>query len=427
MEDTSNNHEATPVAITDNVKLGDLAGRIKGLGLLLGVVGLTGAAVWGGLVGDGYARFFHSYLVNYAYFLCIAIGGLFFTILQPLVNAQWSVVIRRLGEIVTATLPMFIVLSLVFLLPMALGNTKLYIWSNPEVMANDHLLHAKAGWLNPLFFMVRILGYLVILAGIGKYFVSKSTAQDESGDLKFSRSIKRASPPAMIVFALTLSLLAFDLLMTLEPHWFSTIFGVYYFGGSVMCIMAFLIVFGKVLQGAGRLQSAITVEHYHDLGKLLFAFVFFWGYIAFSQFMLIWMANMPEETGWFFWRMELGTKEAPGYGWISLFLVFFHFALPFVILLSRWTKRLSFRLAGKELPVLAIMATYVLVVHWADIYWLVMPSYWPEELVFHPMDLLNLAGVGGFFLFALGSAASKVNLLAIKDPNLRTSMRFENQ
>ena len=419
--------EDTNSKITDNVDFGDLGPRLKGLGLVAGLAGLGGAVAWGALIGDHFDRFFHSYLLNFAFFLCFAVGGLFFTVLQPLVNAKWSVVVRRLAEITATTLPMFLLLSLVFLIPMALGNHELYEWSNPLIMENDHLLHAKQGWLNPLFFCARVVGYFIILGGMARYFLKKSSAQDESGDAALTRSMKRMSPPAMIIFALTVSLLAFDLLMSLEPRWFSTIFGVYYFGGSTMCIMAFLILFGKVLQASGRLEKSITVEHYHDLGKLLFSFVFFWGYIGFSQFMLIWMANLPEETGWFFWRMELGNDGKLGYGWVSMFLVIFHFALPFVMLLSRWTKRLTFRLAGKEIPVLALMAFYLIAVHWVDLYWLVMPSYWPKELVFHPIDILNLIGVGGFFLFALASSASKVKLLPVRDPDLSTSLRFENQ
>jgi hypothetical protein len=397
----------------DRTQLGPLGPRLKGLGLAVGVVSLAVAVVWGLAIGDEMRRFFHAYLLAFTYFLSLALGGLFFVVLHHLVGATWSVTTRRLAEIVTASFPILFVVMLGLVVPLWLGNESLYLWMNERVVEHDHVLHAKAGYLNAPFFAVRMILYFAVWIAISRYFMRKSVAQDETGDAAVSQRLRKLAAPAMILFALSTAWAAFDLLMSLTPHWFSTIFGVYYFAGSAISIYCLLALASFGLQKSGRLIRSITVEHYHDLGKMANAFTLFWAYIAFSQFMLNWAANIPEESTFFRPRMFTEWK------WASIALLLFHFVIPFVGMMSRHVKR--------NPPFLALWAAYMLLVHAFDLFWIVMPAYSPQAVVLHPVDLLCLAGVGGLFLFGALSGAGNVKLLPVRDPRLEASLRFVNQ
>jgi len=200
--------------------------------------------------------------------------------------------------------------------------------------------------------------------------------------------------------------------MSLDPHWYSTIFGVYFFSGAFLAAIALLILVANAVQRAGLLRRVITREHYHDLGKFLFAFVVFWAYIAFSQYMLIWYGNIPEETEWFLRR------QSNGWGWVGLALLFGHFLLPFVALLSRYPKR------HKRLLVVA--AAWVLAMHWVDMFWLVMPEASPGAFTFHVVDLTVLLGLGGLATAAFARALRDRALVPERDPRLIESLTFEN-
>lgn len=396
----------------EKLTLGAAAGRLKAAGLGLGILGLGAAVVVGGLVGDGWRRFLHSYLLNFTYFLSLALGALFFVVLQHLVRAKWSVTIRRSAECVMGAFPVLLVLSLGIILPVWAGNTSLYLWSNEAVVHADHVLHAKAGYLNPGFFAVRILIYFAFWLGVSHWFFKTSVAQDESGDPRLSERMRVVSAPMMIGFAITTAFASFDLLMSLYPHWFSTIFGVYYFAGSAVGIFALLSLISIAMHRSGRLTHAVTVEHQHDLGKLLFAFVFFWAYIGFSQFMLIWAANLPEETEFFRSRMFEEWR------YVSIALIIGHFAVPFVGIMSRNVKRRWWLLGA--------WATWMLLMHWVDLYWLVMPAYNHHEIVFNLTDVLCFVGMAGLFLAAVAHQMGKVKLIPVKDPGLAESLRFQN-
>ncbi|MCG8416598.1 MAG: quinol:cytochrome C oxidoreductase [Proteobacteria bacterium] len=398
----------------------NLGGSIFKAALPAGVVFLVIALIIGAASGDHLSRFFHSYLVALAYFLSVALGALFFVVLQPLVKAHWSVTVRRLAEILTSTFPLLGVLALGILIPMLLGSSGPYHhWVHPA--PDDHVLHGKAAWLNVPFFAIRVAVYFAIWIFIARWFFNKSVEQDDTGDAEISDRLRAASGPSIIVFALTIAFAAFDLLMSLNPHWFSTIFGVYYFAGAAIAIFASLSLVGMFLQKKGKLTRSISVEHYHDLGKLLFAFVFFWSYIAFSQFMLIWYANLPEETVWY--QPRLFTN----WSGVSILLLVAHTIIPFVFLLSRWTKRVLSRLA--------FFSIWMMVMHYVDIYWIVMPEYIAPnqtQTVFSyavgdlAMDLFAFIGVGCLFVAFAARTAAKVNLIPIKDPMLGDSLKFEN-
>lgn len=377
---------------------------------LAGLGALALSVVLGWLAGG--EQFFRSYLVSYCYWLSLALGALFFVMLQHLTRASWSVVLRRLAETVAAALPLLGLLFLPLLIPLLTGRGRLFPWAAPG--SGDALLEAKRPFLNPAFFVLRWAGYFAVWCWLARYLLALSLAQDRSGEPALTLRMQRCSAPGLILLAATLTLAAIDLLMSLAPRWYSTIFGVYYFAGSALGFVALLVVMVYLLQRAGRLRRAVTSEHYHDLGKLLFAFVFFWAYIAYSQYMLIWYANLPAETGW------LAARQQGQWGRLSLLLLFGHFVLPFLALISRRPKR--------RRAVLSAAALWVLAAHWLDIYWLAGPRPdVPGGLVpLHLLDLTCLLGLGGLLVGAVVRGLSRHPLLPERDPRLDESLALEN-
>ncbi len=386
-------------------RLGLTVFRIAGI---IGIAALVFSFVVAFAFEDGLKRFLFSYLTNYCYFISYALGALFFVTLQHLTRSGWSVVVRRLAEIMAATIPIFVILFL----PIFLGLGALYPWADQQVAAQDHLIQWKRPYLNIPFFMIRTLFYFAVWWFTSHYLLNRSVEQDKSGDAQLTLKMEKWSAPIMILFALTITFASFDWLMSLDPHWFSTIFGVYYFAGSVTGFFALITLVTYLLQQSGRLVKLVTVEHYHDYGKLLFGFVFFWGYIAFSQYMLIWYANIPEETGWIFNR-----THGP---WtiIGVILILGHFAIPFLGLISRYAKRRKI--------ILTFWAVWMLVMHWIDLYWLVMPEFKSDTLPVHIIDLGCLLGIGGLFVATIAHIARGKALIPLKDPRLHDSLTFEN-
>ncbi len=409
--------QAAKLLANDNLHDGGLSSRFGKLFLIIGVVALAIGAGIGMTEGDDLRHFFHAYLVGYAFILSVALGGLFFVIIQHLTNAHWSVTVRRLAEFTVVSLPWVGLLGLPLLYPLFTHagveehGGLLWPWIHPH---GDHaaLVSKKVAWLNPTFFAVRMLAYYAIWAFMGTYFVRKSFQQDKTDDHEPTLKAKKWSAVAVIVFALSITSAAFDLLMSLDPAWFSTIFGVYFFSGSLVAIFSWLILTSLFMQRTGRLQHAVTVEHYHDLGKFLFAFVFFWGYIAFSQYMLIWYGNIPEETLWF------AHRQTEAWMPVSWLLAVGHFMIPFAALLSRHTKR--------RVTVLGFWAAYMLVMHWVDLYWLVMPALDPEHLHFGVVDVATTVGLVGLFVAGLCKIAGDRPLIPVNDPLLGQCLAFKN-
>lgn len=372
--------------------------------LIAGVVGLAASAA--GYFLDS-KQFFHSYLVAYVFWTSIGLGGLFFTLLNHLVGAEWSIVLRRISETIMVTLPVMII----FFIPLIFGFHDLYHWSHKEVVDADPILKAKAGYLNEPFFIIRTVVYFTIWFIFGRMLYSMSIKQD-SGDQSNNDRMRRISAPGMILFAFTCTYAAFDWLMSLQPHWFSTIFGVWYFAGGLLASLAFINLFAQILRKKNVLDNQITIEHYHDIGKLKFAFTIFWAYIAFSQFFLIWYANIPEETIFYLHRWE-GSWQ-----YVSLLLIFGHLMLPFLWLIPRATKR--------SLPAMAFIGVWLLLMHWVDMYWSVFPNLHEHGFELSWMDLTTMVGVGGIFLWALWTRLASNALIPVKDPKLDKSLHFAN-
>lgn len=456
---------AEPINIAnENRRLGDLGTSLSSVSFLVGVVALViaialgyfsgpygDASINGGL-GTGLVRLQYAYLLGFIFFLTITLGGLFFTMALYITGAKWGIVIRRIPELAGSNAPILAILSLPIILPMLFGSNALYEWADKvkypgtaEVRAAAHehreavhasegnpqdkylatyqdLIHHKAPWLNVSFFAIRMVIYFLVWSFLGWFFYRKSTTCDETGDPTQYSKAKWLSPLGIILFSLTTTFASFDLLMSLTPTWFSTIFGVYLFAGCNIAIYAFSILGYRYLERHGILTKTVTTEHYHDLGKLLFTFVFFWGYIAFSQYMLIWYANLPEETAFY-------SPRQSSTAWIifSLVLLFGHLLIPFPGLLSRWVKR--------SRPALIFWACWMLAVHWFDMFYIIHPT-WAGRVagdLLHPiepqipiLEILCTIGVGGIWLGALARRATGVSLVPEKDPYLQASLAFHN-
>jgi len=399
-------HHLVPSLDDTKTTLDDLGRRVFLISGLIGVLGLAVTVFLGLGEDDGLTRFGFSYLVNFAFFLSISIGALIFVPLQFVTKASWSIVVRRLAEVMAAVMPVLLVLAV----PVLLLSGRIYSWAAPEAAGSHGLAH-KAVFLSADWFSGRMVIYFALWTLFAWYFWRKSLKQDDSGDLGLTRKMENMSGFAILVGALTVAAASFDLLMSIDYLWFSTMFGIYYWTGGFVSFFAVLTLVTMGLQNTGRLTKIISPEHFHDYGKLMFAFTFFWGYIAFSQYMLYWYANIPEETGWYLLRSR------NGWGWLGLATVFATFALPFCGLISRYAKR--------NRKMLAFWACWLIAAHWIDLFWVVMPEY-SDSFVFGPMDVTGFLGVGGIWFAVVTRLAMGHSLVPTRDPRLDDSLRFEN-
>lgn len=462
----------------DKTQLGDRARPLATIAMGAAVIGLL--ACFGlGFIADedhSFRRCLHAYLAAYGFFLSLGLGSLFFVIVQHLTKAGWSVNVRRIPETLASTMPLLALLSIPLVLSVVMNNGVLYPWAQPLHVAEHHeetpapaAEHAadkqapaeaeghaaakteegkgeveaagaeeghegaaehkhhfleevatKQKYLNVPFFLVRMAIYVGVWCVVGLYYYRNSVRQDADGDIERTNRMQLFSPISAILTMLTLTFAAVDLLMSLDPLWYSTIFGVYYFAGCAIGIFAFMSLTLHLLQANGYLKGSVTADHYHDLGKFLFGFVFFWGYIAFSQFMLLWYGNIPEEIGW--WRLHGGTTVSADvtiWSYVLLALLFGKLLLPFGGLLSRHVKRNK---AG-----LIFWSCWLLVFQALDIFWIVMPQlkgYFNTMTVV--MYLAAFVGIGGVVLAAFLRTLGSNSLRPLRDPRLDESMAFTN-
>lgn len=388
------------------VPVGHWAAKVPVIAGAIGVIALAAAF----LLGQGDKNNLHfSFHTAFLYFLSIALGGLFFVIIQHASAAGWSVLVRRFAESIMATLPLFAIL----MIPMILGMHSLYHhWTDLEAVANDRFLTQKQPYLNEPFFYARAVVYFVLWLGMAWFFYRNSVKQDETGDHDLTRKMRKFSFPCIAAFGLSLTFAAIDWIMSLDPHWYSTMFGVYYFAGAVVAVYATLIVLTSLLRGIRAVGDVITVEQQHDLGKLLFGHTAFWAYITFSQYFLIWYANIPEETLWYKYRYQNGWM---GFG---IALMVGHFALPFLFMLPRTIKR------SKGLITFA--AVWMLVMHYVDLFYMIMPTVRKDQAYVSSVDILCFVGICGLFVAWLFALLKKHALVPVKDPLLPESLAFEN-
>jgi hypothetical protein len=394
------------------------------IGYGLGAVGLV-AFLAGFLLTPAAerGRFGAAYLTGFMFTTTIGVGALFFVVIQHLTKAGWSVAPRRimewLSQGLTASAGLFV--------PIVLMSQDIWHhWMGPHA-AHDPILLKKQAYLNPTFFYIRAVIFLLTWALLAAWFYKQSRDQDTSGDRRLSAKRESAAAPAIFALGITISFAGFDWVMSLDPHWYSTIFGVYIFAGSLVSSMAVLALCIIRLRKHNVGGDLLTVEHMHDVGKFLFGFTVFWAYIGFSQFMLIWYANIPEETGWFKERFA-GSWTGGSWGTLAAILLFGHFVIPFFGLLSRHIKR--------RRPTLAFWASWQLVMIYLDMYWLVMPSLHKgvaavpgnhaTALPFSLMDLCCAVGILGIYIAGASLRAKNLNLMPTNDPRLPKSLAFTN-
>lgn len=463
---------------TSWVLTGPWAGAWK-IFAVIGALGLAGAAF--GFTVDP-RRFAFSWMFAFVTVLSVALGMIFFVLIQRLTSAGWSVTVRRTAEFfsygILALIPLFIpiLMSMGHLFPWLGGHgpahndasgghgsisliTPAYAQDHAAPAAPGHepaaaapaahgaaapehgaapaehsgpaaaehaiheshaLIHSdvmtkKSAYLNKNFFYLRAVLYFFIWTVLAVRLFGDSARQDTTKDPKLTLRAQAFAPPATFLFGLSLTFAAFDWVMSLEPSWFSTIFGVYYFATGVVSSLALLILVTMALKNSGPLKGAVTPEHYHDLGKLMFGFNVFWAYIGFSQLMLIWYAALPEETTWYHNRWDFGPWAK-----VSMSILIGHFVLPFFWLISRNFKR--------NLGRLQVGSAILLVAHVLDMYWFVMPNYalGSNDFSFHWIDAACLLAVAGVYCAFVFFRMTKHNLVPVGDPRLERSLHFQN-
>jgi hypothetical protein len=339
-----------------------------------------------------------SYLYGYVLLLGLSFGSLGVLLLHHLVSGHWGNVIQRIVE---SGAKMTALMALLFI-PVLAGMQLLYPWTRPEVVEASHVLHHKEGYLNVPFFLVRTVVYFGFWIGAAFWLSKWSLTQDKTADPAITRKMKIFSGPAMVAFVLVVTFASVDWVMSLEPEWFSTIYGMMLIVGGTLTTLAFCIIVIGMLADRPPLADVLTTRHYHHLGNLLFAFTILWAYIAFSQFLIIWSGNLPEDNMWYIKRL--------GDGWniTAALLLVGHFFVPFFVLLSRRRKRVIGNLVK--------VAAFVLVMRLVDVFWLVMPAFSGKEFEFHWTIPFGPIAIGGLWLGAFMWDFKKHPILPLNDP-----------
>lgn len=357
------------------------------------------------------AAFFQAYLFAFLVWVSLPLGCLAIFMLHHLVRGAWGVLLLRFIEAGARTMPLMAALFL----PLLFGLSTLYPWARPDVLAHDALLQHKAPYLNVPFFVFRALLYFAVWSGLALVFTGWSRQHDQDPDAPLARLLRQrlrlASGPGLVAYALTMTFASVDWAMSLEPHWYSTIYGVIFMVGQVQLTLASAIMLLRVLGDEEPFASLVVPAHYHDLGNLLLAFVMLWAYMSFAQFFIIWSANLPEELPWYLHRTQGGWEV------LAMFLVFLRFALPFLVLLSRGNKR--------RLQTLALIAGTLMAMHVVELFWVVMPAFYPKAFHLHWQDLLAPIGVGGLWMASFIRNLRGHPLLPVNDPRLHRKVAHE--
>lgn len=383
----------------------DLPSSISKIGMTLLIVGIIlGVAAF----FVDHTRAVYNYLIAFTFMISIGVGALFLIALEYIVGADWSVPIRRVIEFFAAIIPLLALL----VIPLLLNIGELFHWSHPDAVAEDEILQGKAPYLNVTFFIIRVFVLIGLWSLFYFFFIRNSKNQDTTKDQKLTTINIRLSAIFIPIFAFTITVAAVDWLMSIEPHWFSTIIGVYFFAGTVIAALAAVTLTTVLLKENGYLHPAMTNDHLYSLGALLFAFVNFWGYIAFSQYMLIWYADLPEETFWFLQKWE------GSWAIFSIGLIIIKFLVPYITLVSQPSK-----MDPKKLKFISV---WLLFAHLYDLFWFVMPEM--EELSggysFSWIDFVFPIAVVGLIILVFNMKAKKENLIPIGDPKLQRGLDF---
>jgi hypothetical protein len=370
---------------------------LKQFGMIAGVLGVVLAVA--GYFMSGADRFYQAYLVAYTFWMGVILGSMALTMVQYLTGGVWGIILRRPFEAAMRTLPVMTVLFI----PIILGMHSLYEWSHEGITQTDALIAAKAPYLNTPFFLGRQAFYFIVWNVIAFLLTKWSAEHDRTGDPALVDKLSKLSGAGLLIYGLTVTFAMTDWTMSVNPHWFSTIWGMLYAGGQGLSAFAFGIVVLVMLSQTSPLDRVLTKHHFHDLGKFLFAFLMLWAYLSFSQLIIIWSANIPEEIPHYLDRWENSNR------YLSVFIIVGHFILPYALLLSRDLKR--------NIGKLRLIATWILIARVADYYWHVMPEF-HKELSISLLDVALPLALGGVFISLFASNMGGRSLLPVNDPAL---------
>ena len=375
---------------------------MKQFGMIAGVLGVVLAAV--GFFMSGIDRFFQAYLVAYTFWMGVVLGSLALLMVQHLSGGVWGLVLRRPFEAAVRTIPFMAVLFV----PIVFGMHSLYEWSHEGITATDAIIAEKALYLNTPFFLIRQVIYFLIWGTLGFLLTRWSAEHDRTGDPRLLKKMEVLSGGGIVVYFLTVTFAMVDWTMSVNPHWFSTIWGMLYIGGQGLSAFAFGICVLVMLAHTAPMNRVLTSHHFHDLGKLLFAFLMLWAYLSFSQFLIIWSANIPEEVPHYLNRWENTWK------FLSIFIVVGHFMVPYALLLSRDLKR--------NYNKLRIIATWLLCARLTEYYWHVMPELYRDGFTVTLLDIALPLAIGGIFISLFVSQLGARSLLPVNDPQLEKAL-----
>jgi len=380
-----------------------LPSKVFNTGIFLMFIGLLGIIL---SYYENPLRSAYNNIILFLFLASIGVGSLFLIGIEYLSGAVWSVPFRRIPEFLSNIL----IFLPIIVLPLLFNMNNIFHWLHPEILKADELLKSKAPYLNVQFFIVRVIIFLLIWIIFYLILFKNSTKQDDTKDPTLTKKNIKFSAAFMPFFAITITFTAIDWLMSLEPHWYSTIFGVYYFAGTVLAALSSSTIAIVLLNENGYLIQGLKEDHYYSLGALLFAFVNFWAYIAFSQYLLIWYANLPEETIWFLNRWEGNWK------FISIGLIFVHFVVPYFGLLSQPSKMNPKRLL--------FMSSWILFAHYYDLYWLSIPNFSKDSFIFSWNEISFVLFAVGILITVIYKQSNKYNLIPVGDPKLKRGIDF---
>jgi len=380
-----------------------LPSKVFNTGIILMFIGLLGIIL---SYYENPLRSAYNNIILFLFLASIGVGSLFLIGIEYLSGAVWSVPFRRIPEFLSNIL----IFLPIIVLPLLFNMNNIFHWLHPEILKADELLKSKAPYLNVQFFIVRVIIFLLIWIIFYLILFKNSTKQDDTKDPTLTKKNIKFSAAFMPFFAITITFTAIDWLMSLEPHWYSTIFGVYYFAGTVLAALSASTIAIVLLNENGYLIQGLKEDHYYSLGALLFAFVNFWAYIAFSQYLLIWYANLPEETIWFLNRWEGNWK------FISIGLIFVHFVVPYFGLLSQPSKMNPKRLL--------FMSSWILFAHYYDLYWLSIPNFSKDSFIFSWNEISFVLFAVGILITVIYKQSNKYNLIPVGDPKLKRGIDF---
>lgn len=391
---------STSPKLTDSVQFPsnlDVAKTFYGFG----VVGLIASFVGYFLNSE---QFFFSYLTSFTFFTSISLASLILVMIHHITKSSWGTVFRRIPEAFMSNLGIWAI----FMIPVLLGMSSLYSWTNTAYVAEDPIMLGKVPYLNTPFFVIRQFIYFGIWGYLGHRLYKVSVEMDETNDWGITKVLQKLSAPGILIFSLTVAFASFDWLMSLDAHWFSTMFGVYFFAMSFQALFPILILMIFWFRKKGILENTIGKAHIYDLGAWFFGFTVFYAYIAFSQFLLIYYANIPEETLWFYHRLE------GSWSFVTYSLLICRFIIPFILLLNRDTKHNN--------KLLVFTSVLVIFMHIVELHWIVMPILSHDGVSISWLDFATFIGLGGIFMGLFFQKFSKHNMVPVNDPKLAESL-----